>query len=415
MLKFLMIAIHTVTIVLAAAAALPELLSALANLLDRRRLPDTGDFSYQRTASGFSAFRRTVSLLLLFLFWFTGGFALVAGLAVDLSARVGGRSASAGIILAVSLFLLAELAAIPFGLYATFSIEERFGFNRSTLKTFLGDMLKGTLITMIIGIPLFLLIFVFYRSYGKSGWFPAWAAYSLISLLITFIAPSLILPLFNRFTPMDEGTPLKEKLEKLAEKAGIRIGAIEVIDGSKRSSKANAFVAGFGKGRRVALYDTFLQDRPDEEVEAVVAHEFGHIVKGHVVKQIIGTTLFSLPVFFLLFRAAASPLLFQAFGIRGMSPADNQGIALVLLAIAAGFIASLFSPLILYFSRKREWQADHFARDIMGTGSSLASALSGLEKKNGSHPDPHRLSVMLHYSHPPVSARTARLTRNHAG
>ncbi len=404
-----MIAIQTVTILLAAAAALPELLSALAKLLDRGRLPNTGNFSYQRATSGFSAFRRTVSLALLLLFWFTGGFALFAGLAVDLSTLAGGGSAAAGIILAVSLFLLAELAAIPFGLYATFSIEERFGFNRSTLKTFLGDMLKGTLISMVIGIPLFLLIFLFYRSYGGSGWIPAWAAYSVLSLIITFFAPSLILPLFNRFTPMDEDTPLRERLKKLAEKAGIRIGSIEVIDGSRRSSKANAFVAGFGKGRRVALYDTFLQDRPDEEVEAVVAHEFGHIVKGHVAKQIIGTTFFSLPVFFLLFRAASSPLLFQAFGIRELSPAGNEGIALVLLTIAAGFIGSFFSPLILYFSRKREWQADRFARDIMGTGSSLASALSGLEKKNGSHPDPHGLSVILHYSHPPVSARTARL------
>ncbi len=415
MLQFLMIEIQAVTILLAAAAALPELLSALANQLDRRRLSDTGNFSYQRTTSGFSAFRSVVSLSLLLLFWFAGGFDLFAGLAADLSARAGGGSASAGVILALLLFLLAEIAAIPFGLYSTFSIEERFGFNRSSLKTFFGDMLKGTLITAIIGIPLFLLIFAFYRNYGETGWIPAWAAYSLISLLISFIAPSLILPLFNRFTPMDESTPLKEKLEKLAEKAGIRIGAIEVIDGSRRSSKANAFVAGFGKGRRVALYDTFLQDRPDDEVEAVVAHEFGHIVKGHVIKQIIGTTLFSLPVFFLLFRAAASPLLFRAFGIRGISPAEHEGIALVLLVIAAGFIGSLFSPLILYFSRKREWQADRFARDIMGTGSSLASALSVLEKKNGSHPDPHPLSVMLHYSHPPVSARTERLISKHAG
>lgn len=389
-------------------AVVPDLLSAAAHTFDRGRLANRSEFAYQRERSGFSAASRAVSAAVLLLFWLTGGFAFCAEIALRAAGAAGGSGLLSGIIFAALLFFLTELLSLPFSLYSAFSIEQRYGFNRRTPATFFGDILKGTLVTMAIGVPLFSLIHAFYGRFGAAGWLPAWAGYSLFSLLVTFLSPALILPLFNRFSPMEEG-PLKERLKRLADKSGIRVAKIEVVDGSKRSTKANAFVAGFGGARRVALYDTFLKDRPENEVEAVVAHEFGHIAKGHVFRQIALSIILSAPVLYLMFRAVSSPLLFRAFGIPGPAGAGTTGIALVLTLVSAGFAGSPLTPAALYLSRKREREADSYASRLTGGGSSLAAALSSLEKSNGTHPDPHPLSVALHYGHPPTGRRIAAL------
>jgi STE24 endopeptidase len=405
-----MITIHTATAVLLFTVCLSRSLSVAAHLLDRRRLPEKpGDkeFAYQRERCGFAALQETVSTSMLLLFWLFGGFSYIARLALEGGTRLGGGSASAALIFGALLFLLSVILGIPFQLYSTFSIEERYGYNKSSLKTFLADLVKMILLTILIGAPLFLLVHAFYLRIGPSGWLAAWGAYTAFSLLLTFIAPRFIMPLFNRFSPMEEGS-LRNSLMALAEKAGVSLKSVEVIDGSRRSTKANAFVAGFGKGRRVALFDTFLEERPEDQVLAVSAHEFGHIVHRHVVKQIVFSALFSIPIFYLLFRLVESPALVKAFGLQLGSP-QTGGIALILLVIAAGFFSELLTPLFNLFSRKREYQSDAFARKMMGTGEPLVKALKALEEKNGGHPDPHPLSVALRYSHPPVAMRVSRL------
>ncbi|ADK82228.1 M48 family metallopeptidase [Sediminispirochaeta smaragdinae] len=385
---------------------IPAILSVLAMGFDYHRLSE--DAAYQREQKRFSMIRETCTTLVFILFLLFGGFSLSARISHDLSYTIGGGELVQGVFFALILVFLERLLALPFALYATFSIEARYGFNKTSPKTFFADEVKGFFLLCLIGLPIFLLIYAFYDHFGPSGWLLAWIGYTLFSLLLSIIAPTVILPLFNRFTPLANES-LKTRISGIAEQAGIKVKRVEVIDGSRRSTKANAYVAGFGSSKRVALYDTFIDKHSEEEIVAVLAHEFGHIAKKHVVKQFISQTILSAPIFYLLFWAVASPILPEAVGFPSTEIYTAHAVALIVLVIVMGFLSAFFAPLFLLFSRKREREADLFAAKLMGTGDELVSALLSLEKQNGGHPDPHPLSVFLHYSHPPTRQRVALL------
>ncbi len=410
-----MITPSTATIALIIIITIPVIVSILSRVLDYSRATPkvAGEFtaSYLKERYRYAALLESLSHMGLILFWIFGGFRLFADLAKQIEASVG--SPLPGLLFGALLMLSAELAGIPFSYYSVFSIEQRYGYNRSSRKTFFSDLIKSLLLSTILAALLFLLLHSLASRMGASGWLPAWAAYSIFSLLLTLLAPRLILPLFNKFRPLEEGE-VRDRLEKIIEKSGVSIEKIEVIDGSRRSSKANAFVAGFGKKRRLALYDTFLEKSSPEESEAVLAHELGHLALGHIKKQLIFSLLISLPLFALFFRVLEMPIIPALFGIEAQpGPLTfDMGITLILTAFLFGMAGTWITPIAAFFSRKREYQADRYAKELTGTGKNLADALEKLEVSNGSHPAPHPLSVILRYSHPPVRERVKRLIEN---
>lgn len=413
-------------------ATLPVLLSILSRILDYRRArpEDTGEHiaAYLKERYRFSALMEGLSHLAFLLFWLFGGFALygwialgvVSGGAPELAAPSGAPGTPlGGIIFGALLMVTAELGGIPFRYYSVFSIETRYGYNRSSRKTFFLDILKGMLLSAVIATLLYLLLYSLSALPAPADWLAAWGGYNGFTILLTLLAPRLIMPLFNTFKPLPEGE-LKVRLESTAKKAGVKLQAIEVIDGSRRSSKANAFVAGFGKKRRLAFYDTFLERSSPGECEAVMAHELGHLALGHIRKQVIATVLITLPLFAIFFKVMDAPELFSIFGItldtmpRVGTPRalhlPDRGMALILTALVVSLTGGWVTPLAVWFSRKREYGADSFAKQLTGSGEELSRALEKLEQGNGAHPDPHPLSVFLRYSHPPVRERKRRLS-----
>ncbi|OSM02273.1 M48 family metallopeptidase [Magnetofaba australis] len=345
------------------------------------------------------AISSAVHLAALLLFWLLGGFVWLHGVA----------AASSGPIVVGLLFIGALLAAdallgLPFSLYSTFVIEQRFGFNRSDWRTFVSDRLKGALLGVLLGAPLLSALLAFFLWAGDLAWFYAWAAVIAFSLALQYIAPTWIMPLFNRFEPLADG-PLKSRLQALCQRVGFDIAGLFVIDGSKRSSKANAFFTGFGKNRRIALFDTLIEGHDEAELEAVLAHEIGHYKRRHIHKGVaIGIAHTGL-MLYLLGLALQSPALFAAFGLESMP-------------VSAGlvFFAILFSPLEMAvgaafaaLSRKHEFEADRFAAQSVEDPGALARALVRLSTENLSHLTPAPLYVILSYSHPPLHARLAAI------
>lgn len=384
--------------------------SIVSHVLDLKRLKGGDETAYQSCRIRFSLFREGVSLVALGLFWFFGGFGLIASWTLSISGTWHQASLLAGFLFAAGVFLLLELFHLPFSLYETYGIEARFGYNRTRIRTFVADRLKSALLELIIGGGLYLILHRFFLSRLQLGWVYAWLAYSVVSLLLLFIAPSILLPLFYRFSPMEEGS-LKMRLKELSRKAGLYPLKIEQIDGSRRSTKANAFVAGFGAKRRVAFYDTFLQEREEEEALAVAAHEFGHIKHRHVQKQLITQIGLSLPVFYLFSRLLTLPITPRLFNISPelLEQTGAGGIMLILSLLVFSIASQLFSPISAFASRKREYQADAWVKEQSPYAPALARALVDLEEKNGSHPNPSRLSIILRYSHPTVAMRCDRL------
>lgn len=293
-----------------------------------------------------------------------------------------------------------QLLEMPFSWYHTFVLEEKFGFNRSTLKTFLADAVKGLVLGALFGGAVLAAVLWFFLSTGEHAWFFAWAFVCVFQILVAFVAPVLIMPLFNKFTPLPEGH-LKNAIEEYSRKMNFKMKGIFTMDGSKRSAKANAYFTGFGRFRRIVLFDTLVDRHPVPELVGVLAHEIGHFKRGHILKQIaLSFTVFFF-TFWLLSSVLKSEPLAMGMGFGGVS-------------LYAGLIATiwLYSPVSLllsllfsYFSRKYEFEADAFASETTKDAPSLASALKRLSLENLSNLNPHPWKVILDYSHPPVSER----------
>ena len=309
---------------------------------------------------------------------------------------------------AMLLFVMTavSLVSLPLDFYATFRLEERFGFNKSTLRTWWLDRVKALALTVALGWPLLTLILKLVEWTGRAWWLWAWAAVLFFQVLLLFVAPVLILPLFNKLTPLAEG-PLRERLLALAGRTHFAACAIEVMDGSRRSAHANAFFTGLGRLRKIVLFDTLVQQLDETQLEAVLAHEIGHWKKRHIPRMLAWSAISLLAGFFALDWLAWQPWFYRAFGFEpgGFAP------ALLLFGLLAGVVTFWLEPLVNARSRRYEFEADRFAAGAVGGAGALIAALRRLTEKNLGNLTPHRAYSAFHYSHPTLLEREAALRR----
>jgi len=371
-----------------------ELPDEFAGVYDEETYAKSQEYTRVRTKFGFIT--GTFDLLLLLGFWFSGGFNWLDQWARSFDYGV----IATGLIFIGALVIAKTIISLPFSLYSTFVIEERFGFNKTDAKTFVADRLKGLALSVLIGGPLLAGIIAFFVYGGAWAWLYAWLAVTAFSLIMQYVAPTWIMPLFNKFEPLEDGE-LRQAIESYAEKVDFPLQGIYVMDGSKRSSKSNAFFTGFGKNKRIALYDTLIENHTTEELVAVLAHEIGHYKKKHIVKNMTISIVHTGFMFVLLSIFLQVPALFDAFFMEGMS-------------VYAGllFFGLLFSPVetilgifMQQMSRKHEYEADHFAASTIEKPEEMANVLKKLSKDNLSNLTPHPFYVFLNYSHPPALSR----------
>lgn len=374
----------------------------LEGLMDQEKLDQAR--SYLTTNSRFDIIRASFSLAVLLAFWSLGGFHFVD----DISRSLTENGILAGLIFLSALFLAQNLISTPFDWYETFVIEEKFGFNKSSPGTFVADRFKGLALSAVLGLPLAAGILWIFNEV-PNAWLWAWAFVTAFQLILTYLAPSLILPLFNKFTPMPDGE-LKEKIHALGVKCGFPLEGVFVIDGSKRSTKANAYFTGFGKHKKIALFDTLTEKSTTPELLAILAHEIGHFRLGHIRQRLVVGILQMALIFFLIGLAtdptgAFARQLHDAFGVAQISPQAGLVFFTILLEPAS----KLLSVLANAWSRKHEFEADAYAGESTGSPESLATALKKLSSDHLSHPSPHKLRVVLDYSHPPLLQRLKAL------
>jgi len=356
---------------------------------------------YKKENYRFSLITSFISLIITLAFFFFNGFAYIDSLA---------RSYSENIIVISLIFfgiimIASDLLSTPFSYYQTFVIEEKFGFNKTTLKTFLLDKLKGWFMLIIVGGLLLSLILWFYNTMGANFWLYAWALVTVFTIFMNLFYARLIVPLFNKQTPLEIGS-LRAKIESYSSKVGFRLDKIFVIDGSKRSTKANAYFSGFGSEKRVTLYDTLIKDLNEDEIVAVLAHEVGHYKKNHIIINLvasIATTGFTLWILSLFID---NSLLSEALNIS--QPSFHIG--LIAFGILFSPISEITGLLMNFLSRKFEYQADNYAKTTFA-GEPLISALKKLSKNSLSNLTPHPAYVFAHYSHPTLLQRFKNLKK----
>lgn len=333
-------------------------------------------------------------------FWFLGGFAGLDGLVRALG--LGGMAT--GLVYLAVLALLSWLLGLPFDIYRIFVLDEKFGLNRTTLATFLADLAKGSALAVVLGGGLVSAVLAFFLWAGAWAWLACWLASVGLMVLLQYVAPRWIIPLFLRFTPLPEGA-LRQAILDYATRMAFPVGEILVVDGSRRSTKANAFVSGFGRNRRIALFDTLVERMTVEEMVAVVAHEVGHDRHHHQVKGLLAVVVQLGVLFWLLSLFMTEVAFFQAFFVETVS----VPVGLALFGIFFEPLDRLLSLLWKGLSRHYERQADRFAAASTGNPRALATALKKLAAANLSELTPHPLHVWLHASHPPVVERVALL------
>lgn len=376
--------------------ALPEVL---------RDVYDAGQYKkqqeYKRTNDNFSLITSTFSLILMLLMLFLGGFQLVDGWAREITQHP--------ILLVLVFFAMLGIAAdllnTPFSLYDIFVIEEKFGFNRTTVPIYVLDKLKGWLLGAIIGGGLLALIVWFYQLTASSFWVYAWILATVFSVFMAMFYSSLIVPLFNKQAPLEPGE-LRDAIQAFSKKVGFRLDNIYVIDGSKRSTKANAYFTGLGPKKRIVLYDTLLKELSTKEIVSVLAHEIGHYKKKHTLTGILAGIVQTGITLFILSLLVANPALSAALG--GDEPSFHLGL------IAFGM---LYSPISLvtgllmnYVSRSHEYAADRYVREQY-EADALITALKKLSSSNLSNLTPHPVYVFFHYSHPTLLQRIESLKK----
>jgi STE24 endopeptidase len=300
--------------------------------------------------------------------------------------------------------VLLSLPGLPFDWWSQFRLEERFGFNKSTPKLWIMDKLKGLVLLFVIGFPLLWGLLSLVQWVGDAWWIWGFALFFGFQLLMIVLYPKLILPLFNKLTPLPEGE-LRDRLMQLADRTGFKASTIEVIDGSKRSGHSNAFFTGFGRFRRIVLFDTLISQLSPEQLEAVLAHEVGHYKKGHIPKMLAMAAVMQFAGFAVIAWLARVPWFNPAFGL----PAGELAPAFLLFGLLSGLVTFWLSPLSNLLSRKHEYEADAFAREAMGGPGPLVGALRGLAQKNLSNLTPHPWFSGFYYSHPTLVERERAL------
>lgn len=413
-------------IIILAALLLDYALNLVADLLNlkamQRELPEEfqGVYDpeaylksqeYLRVKTRFGILTSTVGLIALLVFWFSGGFNLL-----DQWVRGWGFGPiPTGLAYIGILVFLRSLLSLPFQIYDTFVIEERFGFNKMTPATFVADLIKGTVLGLLLGGPLLAGILFFFHFAGELAWLYAWAAFTLFVFFVQFIAPTWIMPIFNKFTPLGEGE-LKERILSYARSVDFPVEQIYVIDGSRRSTKANAFFSGFGRHKRIALFDTLIAKQTVPEMVAILAHEIGHYKKKHILLGMALSIAHAGVMFYLLSVFLHRPGLYEAFYME--QPSIYAG--LVFFSLLFTPVESILSMFLQALSRRNEYEADRFATDTFEQPEAMIGALKKLAVDHLSNLTPHPLHVILNDSHPPIlqrirAIRQAAQTPRHPG
>ncbi|HBT09187.1 M48 family metallopeptidase [Leeuwenhoekiella blandensis] len=354
---------------------------------------------YKKVNAKFSTLTSSFMLVVTLLFFFLHGFAFIDQIARSIS----DNEIIVGLIFFGIIMLGSDILTTPFSYYKTFVIEERFDFNKSTPKLFIADKLKGWLMTIIVGGGLLALIIWFYQISGSLFWVYAWIVFAVFALVMNMFYAKLIVPLFNKQTPLEDGS-LRDKIEKYAATVGFKLNNIFVIDGSKRSTKANAYFSGFGSEKRITLYDTLINDLDEEEIVAVLAHEVGHYKKNHIIINLISSIILTGFTLWLLGMFISNAVFSEALGVD--EPSFHIG--LIAFGILYSPISGITGFLMSVLSRKFEYQADNFAKNTYA-GDPLITSLKKLSRNNLSNLTPHPLYVKLHYSHPTLLQRYRNL------
>lgn len=390
--------LRTITRYLNVKSLCPDLPSEFHGFYDAEKYRQSQ--KYTRAHASFAYFSSTFELIVMLAFILLGGFnvvdQIVRGFALP--------PILTGLAFFGILFLLQDLLSTPLTLYETFVIEERFGFNRMTFRTFLADKLKSYLLLLILGSALIGGILYFFDAMGQYAWLYAWGLVSLFILIAPRLFNTFIAPLFNKFSPLPEGE-LRAAIETYAERLRFPLSDISVMDGSRRSTHSNAYFSGLGKRKRIALYDTLIEQHTVPELVAVLAHEIAHYTQKHVLKGTVMSILHTGVLFLLLSLFLQTPLLFQAFGMDQLS--TYAGI--VFFAILYTPVELVLSVAMNVLSRKHEYEADAVAAKHLGTTEPLITGLKKLSVANLGNLTPHSLTVWLNYSHPPILQRIARL------
>jgi len=323
-----------------------------------------------------------------------------------LLAALGGGMVQQLALLA-AFVLIGGLVSLPMGWWSTFRIEERFGFNKMTMGMWVGDLLKGTLVGALIGLPIATLMLWLMGAAGSLWWLWAWGAWMAFNLLLLVLYPTVIAPLFNKFEPLKD-EDLKSRVNALMQRCGFAASGLFVMDGSKRSAHANAYFTGFGAAKRVVFFDTLLQQLSPPEIDAVLAHELGHYKRRHIIKRIAMMFAVSLVGFALLGWASQQAWFYLGLGVTPSMDAPNDALALLLFMLVIPLFTFFLSPLTAQLSRRHEFEADAYAV-AQTSGTDLASALLKLYKDNASTLTPDPVYARFYYSHPPASERLARL------
>jgi STE24 endopeptidase len=369
----------------------------LSDIYDKEKYQKSQD--YKKTLYKFGKISKAYSLTILLLFFFLNGF-----LFIDNFARSVFESE---LLISLSFFGIiffgSDILNLPFSLYSIFIIEEKFGFNKTTFKIYFFDKIKSWFITILFGGGILSFIIFQFETVGKDFWIVAWVFITTISVLINGFYAQIIVPLFNKQTKLEEGN-LKNDIEKYSKKVGFDLSNIFVIDGSKRSTKANAYFSGFGKQKRVTLYDTLLNKLNDNQIIAVIAHEIGHYKKNHIIFNLIFSTIQTGLMLYILSLLIYMPIFSEALGIQSHS----FHIGLITFSILYAPISEIFSLIFNVFSRKFEYQADHYAKETFNS-KHLIEALKVLSKDSLSNLTPHPKYVWWHYSHPTLAQRIKHL------
>lgn len=350
----------------------------------------------------FGLITATLSIVATLAFFFLDGFAYL-----DTFARsISDNTILVSLIFFGCIMFASDLLGTPFSYYKTFVIEEKFGFNKMSVKTFLIDKLKGWLMTIVVGGLLLSAVILFYDTTGDLFWLYTWGFVTVFVVFMNLFYTRLIVPLFNKQTPLEEGS-LKSKIETYANEVGFTLDKIFVIDGSKRSTKANAYFSGFGSEKRVTLYDTLIKDLDEEEIVAVLAHEVGHYKKNHIIINLIASIFTTGFTLWLLSLFIDNALLSEALNVS--DPSFHIGV--VAFGVLYSPISELTGMFMNYLSRKFEYQADNYAKSTFGAAP-LISALKKLSKNSLSNLTPHAAYVIAHYSHPSLLNRFRNLKTN---
>jgi STE24 endopeptidase len=359
------------------------------------------DYTVARTR--FGILTTVVDAAVLLAFTLGGGLDLIAGL---LAKWVPDGYYLRELLLVGVFTLITSLISLPFSWHRTFGIETDFGFNQMSKKLFISDTIKSGLLTIVLGAPLLLGILWFIRSAGSYWWLVAWVAFVGFMLFVQMIAPTWIMPLFNKFLPLEDGQ-LKQTIEKLLARCGFTAGGLFVMDGSKRSRHSNAFFSGFGAAKRIVLFDTLIEKLNQEEIEAVLAHELGHFKRKHILKGMVMMFALSLAFFALLGYLLNQPWFFTGLGITYPAHA-SPAMALLLLTLVLPVFTFVLHPLLSHSSRKREFEADAYAAE-QTSAAALIRALTRIYDDNAATVTPDPLHSAFHDSHPPAFIRIGRL------